>query len=51
VKRQDKLNAYLSFRKSGNRGAEYFLFLGDPNALTFRASVILKLVVPFQLGR
>jgi hypothetical protein len=51
VKRQDKLNAYLSFRKSGNRGAEYFLILGDPNALTFRASVILKLVVPFQLGR
>ncbi|HSI73583.1 MAG TPA: DUF5916 domain-containing protein [Fimbriimonas sp.] len=51
VKRQDKLNAYLSFRKSGNRGAEYFLILGDPNALSFRASVILKLVVPFQIGR
>ena len=51
VKRNDKLNAYLSLRKSGNQGAEYFLIFGDPNAQTFRASLILKVVVPFQIGR
>jgi hypothetical protein len=51
VKRQNKVNGYISFRKSGNKGAEYFLILGDPNALTFRASLILKLVVPFQIGK
>ena len=43
-------NFYLALRRSGNRGAEYYLILGDPSARTFRTSLILKLVVPFRVG-
>lgn len=39
-------NWYVSFRKSGNRGAEYYLILGDPNATHFRTSLVLKAVFP-----
>jgi len=42
-------NWYLSFRQAGNRGAEYYLIVGDPNAPEFRSSVILKAVFPFSL--
>ncbi|MFY9233066.1 MAG: DUF5916 domain-containing protein [Fimbriimonadaceae bacterium] len=49
VKRDDDWNIYLSYRKSGNRGAEYYLILGDPNAQTFRTSLILKVVWPFEI--
>jgi hypothetical protein len=49
VKRNEDWNAYMSFRRSGNRGAEYYLILGDPNARTFRTSLIMKVVWPFQL--
>ena len=41
-------NFYVSFRQSGNRGAEYYLILGDPNAAHFRASLILKAVFPLS---
>jgi len=41
-------NFYLAYRRSGNRGAEYYLILGDPNALSFRTSLILKMVIPFK---
>jgi hypothetical protein len=50
VKQGSDLNAYVSLRKSGNRGAEYFLILGDPNARTFRSSLVLKAVFPLELG-
>lgn len=46
VKRDHDWNAYLAFRRSGNRGAEYFLILGDPNSQTFKPSLILKMVWP-----
>ncbi|HVL38322.1 MAG TPA: DUF5916 domain-containing protein, partial [Fimbriimonadaceae bacterium] len=49
VRTGDDVNTYLSFRKAGNRGAEYFLIVGDPNAQRFRGSVILKALVPFEL--
>ncbi len=42
-------NFYLAYRKSGNRGAEYFLIVGDPNARQFRTSVTLKVSVPFEI--
>ncbi len=45
-----KTNAYVAFQRSGNRGAEYFLILGDPNAPTFRSSLILKVTFPFHIG-
>jgi len=43
------LGGYLSFRRSGNRGAEYFLILGDPNQAKFVTSVILKVSIPFEI--
>lgn len=50
VKRGKDWNAYLSFRRSGNRGAEYYLILGDPNAARFRSSLVLKVVWPFEVN-
>jgi hypothetical protein len=50
VKRNEDLNAYVAYRRTGNLGAEYFLILGDPNADTFRASLILKAVFPLDLA-
>lgn len=49
VRRGRDINAYLAFRKSGGRGAEYFLILGDPNARTWRTSLVLKVVLPFEV--
>jgi Domain of unknown function (DUF5916)/Carbohydrate family 9 binding domain-like len=51
VKQGKDINAYLSLRKAGNRGMEYFLILGDPNATKFRSSLILKVSIPFQIGK
>jgi hypothetical protein len=42
-------NFYVAFKKAGNLGAEYFLILGDPNARAFRASLILKVTIPFEI--
>ena len=36
--------AYLAFRRSGNRGTEYYVILGDPNAATLTKRVLLKVV-------
>ncbi|MEZ0324608.1 MAG: hypothetical protein ACAH95_01770, partial [Fimbriimonas sp.] len=41
-------NAYVAYRRTGNRGNEYFLIVGDPNAPTFRPSIILKAVFPMS---
>jgi hypothetical protein len=48
VKRDHDWNAYVAFRKSGNRGVEYFLIFGDPNAPKFKTSLILKVIWPVQ---
>lgn len=50
VKRDKDWNGYLSFRRSGNTGTEYYLILGDPNAPKFRTSLVLKVVMPFKIG-
>jgi hypothetical protein len=50
VRRDNDWNGYLSFSRSGNLGAEYFLIIGDPNAEKFRRSVILKVTVPFTIN-
>lgn len=42
-------NAYLALRKSGNRGAEYYIIFGDPNARRFEASLVIKAVFPFEI--
>lgn len=49
LKRNDDTNFYLAWRRAGNRGIEYYLILGDPNARTFRESIILKAVVPIEV--
>ena len=49
VKRNSDMNFYIAFRRAGNRGNEYFLILGDPNAQTFRPSLILKATFPLQV--
>jgi len=50
VRRGRDTNFYMSYRRSGNKGVEYFVILGDPNALTFRTSLIIKAIFPFQIG-
>ncbi len=50
VRQNGNTNFYLAYRRSGNLGTEYFLILGDPNAATFRSSLILKVAVPIELG-
>ena len=49
VKRDDDWNAYISFRRSGNQGVEYYVILGDPNAREFKRSLIVKVVWPFEI--
>lgn len=50
VYRDGKWNAYLSYRRSGGRGIEYYVILGDPNADTFQSSVVFKVVMPLSIG-
>ncbi|MBV6458841.1 MAG: hypothetical protein HONBIEJF_01979 [Fimbriimonadaceae bacterium] len=42
-------NVYFAYRRSGVRGVEYFLILGDPNARKFRRSLILKATIPLEV--
>ncbi len=49
VRRGRDLNAYLAFRKSGSKGAEYYVILGDPNARTFQRALVVKAVFPLEL--
>lgn len=49
VRQDSDYNIYFSYRKSGGRGAEYFVILGDPNAQSFRTSLILKAVYPLEI--
>lgn len=53
IKSNGDINGFVSLQQTGNRGIEYFLILGDPNAERFVASVILKVAVPIDviLGR
>jgi len=50
VRRGNDTNFYLAYRRAGNKGAEYFVILGDPNARTFRTSLVVKAVFPFEIG-
>lgn len=49
VWRDGDVNAYVSYRRSGNRGAEYFVIVGDPNSREFEPSVLFKVVWPVEL--
>lgn len=49
---QDKRTSwYLAFRRAGNKGAEYYVILGEPRVdlnRSFQASLIVKAVFPFD---
>lgn len=49
VERDGEYSGYLAWRRSGNRGAEYYVVIGDPNSKRFEGSIILKAVFPFEL--
>jgi hypothetical protein len=49
VVRENDVNWYLSYRRSGGFGAEYFVILGDPNADRFRPSLVVKAVFPLEI--
>jgi hypothetical protein len=49
IRRDDDMNVYFAWRRAGNRGTEYYVILGDPNARSFRQTFIVKAVVPLEL--
>jgi hypothetical protein len=49
IEREGKINWHLSWRRSGGFGNEFFVILGDPNALTFRRQIIVKAVFPLSV--
>ncbi len=49
ISRPESTNWYLTFRRSGNRGAEYFVIFGDPSAEKFRPSFVIKGVFPVSV--
>jgi hypothetical protein len=44
VMRDGVANWYLSYRKSGYKGTEYYVILGDPNAEKFQTRLVFKVV-------
>lgn len=48
VSRDGDVSGYMSWRKSGNRGTEYYVIVGDPNSQKFRGSLLVKVVVPIE---
>jgi len=44
VRRDGATNWYLSLRRSGYGGTEYFVIVGDPNARSFTERVVVKVV-------
>jgi hypothetical protein len=44
VMRDGVANWYLSYRKSGYKGTEYYVILGDPNAEKFQTRLVFKFV-------
>ncbi|MBS1704505.1 MAG: hypothetical protein JST40_01415 [Armatimonadetes bacterium] len=49
IQRGNAWNAYLSYKRAGGRGAEYFVILGDPNSRSFESRLIVKAVYPLEL--
>lgn len=49
VERDGDFSGYFAWRRSGNKGAEYFVVVGDPNSRRFEGSIIVKAVFPFEL--
>jgi hypothetical protein len=47
VTRNGDQNAYIAFRNGGDRGAELYVIIGDPNASKFQKRVSVKMVWAF----
>jgi hypothetical protein len=47
VRRDGNLNWYLSLRRSGYGGMEYFVILGDPRGSTWSDRLVFKVAMPF----
>lgn len=50
VSQDGDLNWFVSYKMSGNLGAEYFLIVGDPNASSFQKTLVFKVSVPITVG-
>lgn len=46
VRRDGSTNWYMSLRRSGYGGTEYFVIVGDPNARTFTQRAVVKVIFP-----
>lgn len=44
VNRDGKTGWYMAYRKSGNKGLEYYAILGDPNSPEFRQRLAFKVI-------
>ena len=49
VSQNSDVNWFVSYKLSGNLGNEYFLILGDPNATSFKKTLILKFTAPLNI--
>jgi hypothetical protein len=49
IERPSSTNWYLTYRKSGGKGAEYFVIFGDPSASEFRSSLVIKGIFPIEI--
>lgn len=43
----EKVNVYFALRRSGYAGMDFFIILGDPNALEFRQLLVAKVIRAF----
>ncbi len=49
VQNSSGTNIYFSFRRAGNKGVEYYLIVGDPNAVKFQPAFVVKVALPFDI--
>ncbi|MCY4403902.1 MAG: carbohydrate binding family 9 domain-containing protein [Candidatus Poribacteria bacterium] len=43
----EKVNVYFALRRSGYAGMDFFIILGDPNALEFKQRIVAKVIRAF----
>jgi len=43
----EKINVYFALRRSGYAGMDFFIILGDPNALEFKQRIVAKVIRAF----
>lgn len=43
----EEVNIYFALRRSGYAGTDYFIILGDPNAIEFKRRIVAKIIQAF----